>query len=74
MILWSEKSGNLIASCSYNMDSRKYTATVVHEDRRAESYSWLCLGYEPRFGMDDQDAFKSCKEAERLAIKLENNK
>ena len=72
MIEWKETNGDFTAVCSYDTLTESYTVQVTHSDGRQDSVTWVRMGYEPRFGMDDQDAQRSIRESEKICVRMEN--
>ena len=72
MIEWKETNGDFTAVCSYDTLTESYTVEVTHTDGRQDSATWVRMGYEPRFGMDDQDAQRSIRESESICVRMES--
>ena len=72
MIEWKETNGDFTAICSYDTLTESYTVEVTHTDGRQDTVTWVRMGYEPRFGMDDQDNQRSIRESERICVRMES--
>jgi len=72
MIEWKETNGDFTAVCSYDTLTESYTVEVTHSGGRQDSTTWVRMGFEPRFGMDDQDAQRSIRESEKICVRMEN--
>ena len=72
VVEWKETNGDFAAVCFYDTFAESYTVEVTHSDGRYDSETWVRIGYEPRFGMDDQDNQRSIRESEKICVKMEN--
>ena len=72
MIEWKETNGDFTAICSYDTLTESYIVEVTHTDGRQDSVTWVRMGYEPRFGLDDQDNQRSIRESERICVRWES--